>query len=287
MRRIATWLLVAAVVALGVVAAFDALRGEEVVAREPPPPTTTAEIQGLTGQAGPAAAHLREARVAGVLTYADNDCRLSAVSLPDLEPVRAPSFEMCRPLTDSSGLGTVDGDVVWAGLGYGASQVVVSKEVLRRAITRWLSPPGAPRSGPFRAVQAVALGTERVLVLSESTADPAERVLALVENERVIFVQPPWVVQEARFMRPSPLGTYFALFGPDGVRLFDRDAAPLALPAAARDPKAVAWSPDERWAALATEDAVYVFPAEAPYDPMVRVPLGVRDLDWGGLERRS
>jgi hypothetical protein len=288
MRRIATWLLVAAVVALGLVAAFDALRSEEVVARQPPPPTTTtAEIQGLTGQAGPAAARLREAQVAGVLTYADDDCRLSAVSLPDLEPVRAPSFEMCRPLSDSSGLGTVDGDVVWAGLGYGASQVVVSRKTLRREITRWLSPPGAPRSGPFRAVQAVALGTERVLVLAESTADPSERVLVLVEAGRVILVQQPWVVGEVNFMRPSPLGAYFALFGPRGVRLFDRDASPLALPAAARDPKAVAWSPDERWVALATEDAVYVFPAEAPYDPMVRVPLGVRDLDWGGLERRS
>jgi hypothetical protein len=287
MRRIATWLLVAAVVALGVVAAFDALRSEEVTAREPRPQTTTAPIQGLTGQAGPAAARLREARVAGVLTYADDDCRLSAVSLPDLEPVRAPSFEMCRPLTDSSGLGTVDGDVVWAGLGYGAVQVVVSGRMLRREISRWLSPPGAPRSGPFRAVQAVALGPERVIVLAESTADPAERVLVLVENGRVIHVQPPWVVRDARFMRPSPLGAYFALFGPDGVRLFDRNASPLALPAAARDPQAVAWSPNERWTALATEDAVYVFPSEAPYDPMVRVPLGVRDLDWGGLERRS
>ena len=291
MRRFATWLLVAAVVALGVVAAFDALRSEEVVAREPPQPpptTTTTTVQGLTGQAGPAAARLREARVAGVLTYADDDCRLSAVSLPDLEPVRAPSFEMCRPLTGSNGLGTVDGDVVWAGLGYGSVQVVVGKEMLGREISRWLSGPGAERRGPFRAVQAVALGSgQRVIVLAESTADPSERVLVVVEDGRVVHVQPPWVVGEVNFLRPSPLGTYFALLGPDGVRLFDRDASPLALPAAARDPKAVAWSPDERWAALATEDAVYVFPAEAPYDLMVRVPLGVRDLDWGGLERRT
>jgi hypothetical protein len=287
MRRIATWLLVAAVVALGFVAAFDALRSEEVVAREPRPQTTTAAIQALTGDSGPAAARLREARVAGILTYADDDCRLSAVSLPDLEAVRAPSFEMCRPLTDSSGLGTVDGDVVWAGLGYGAVQVVVSRETLGREITRWLAAPDAARRDPYRAVQAVALGPARVLVLAESTADPAERVLVLVENGRVIHVQPPWVVREARFMRPSPLGTYFALFGPDGVRLFDRDAGPLALPAAARDPQAVAWSPDERWTALATEGAVYVFPSEAPYDPMVRVPLAVRDLDWGGADRGS
>jgi hypothetical protein len=287
MRRIATWLLVAAVVALGVVAAFDALRGEEVVVSEPPPTTTTVAIRALTGQAGPAAARLREAEVAGVLTYADDDCRLSAVSLPDLEPVRAPSFEMCRPLSDSSGLGTVDGDVVWAGLGYGAVQVLVSRKVLGREIARRIgSAPGVP-TGPFRAVQAVALGPARVLVLAESTADPAVRVLVLVEYGRVILVQPPWVVREVNFVRPSPLGTYFAVFGPDGVRIFDRDASPLALPAAARDPKAVAWSPDERWAALATEDAVYVFPAEAPYDPMVRVPLGVRDLDWGDVERGS
>jgi hypothetical protein len=287
MRRIATWLLVAAVVALGVVAAYDALRSEEVVAREPAPaPTTTAAIEALTGQAGPAAARLRDARVAGVLTYSDDDCRLSAVSFPDLEPVRAPSFEMCRPLSDSSGLGTVGGDVVWAGLGYGATQVILSGEVLRREIARQVSGPDVP-SGPFRAVQAVALGTDRVLVLAEATADPAVRVVALAEDGRVIFVQPPWVVGEVNFMRPSPLGAYFALFGPDGVRLFDRDASPLALPAAARQPQAVAWSPDERWAALATEDAVYVFPAEAPYDPMVRIPLSVRDLDWGGLERRS
>ena len=286
MRRIATWLLVGAVAALGIAAAVDSLRGDERVVRESRPTPTTATVSGLSGQAGPAAARLREAGVSGVLTYSDDDCRLRAVSLPDLQPVRAPSFEMCRPLTDSSGLGTVDGDVVWAGLGYGSVQVVVSRETLGREISRFAGPTAA-RRGPFRAVQAVALGPERLAVLAASTVDPTVRVLVVVENGRVILVQPRWVVREARFMRPSRLGTYFALFGPDGVRLFDRNAGPLALPAAARDPRAVAWSPDERWTALATENAVYVFPSEAPYDPMVRVPLGVRDLDWGGAERGS
>jgi hypothetical protein len=288
MRRIATWLLVGAVAALGVVAAVDALRGEEAVVRESgPPTTTTAATRGLTGPAGPAAARLRDAGVSGVLTYADDDCRLNAVSLPELDPARAPSFEMCRPLTDSGGLGTNDGDVVWAGLGYGVTQVVVSRETLGQEIARWLSSPEAVESGGYRAVQAVALGADRAVVLAESIDRPDERVLALLEDGRVIYVQPRWVVREARFLRPSPQGAYFALFDPDGVRLFDHDASPLALPAAAREPQTVAWSPDERWAALATEDAVYVFPAEAPYDPMVRVPLRVRDLDWGGAERGS
>lgn len=287
MRRIATWLLVGAVAALGVAAAVDALRGDVEPVREARPPEATTTTPGLTGQAGPAAARLRDARITGVLTYADDDCQLRAVSLPDLEPARAPSFEMCRPLTDSSGHGTVDGDVVWAGLGYGAVQVVVSRETLGREISRWLAGPAAERRGPFRAVQAVGLGPDRLVVLADSTIDPTERVLVLLEHGRVTLVQPRWVVREARFIRPSPLGTYFALFGPDGVRLFDRNAGPLALPAAARDPQAVAWSPDDRWTALATEDAVYVFPSEAPYDPMVRVPLAVHDLDWGGAERGS
>jgi hypothetical protein len=288
MRRIATWLLVGAVAALGVAAAVDVLRGGEAVVRESgPPKTTTDATPGLTGPAGPAVARLRNAGVSGVLTYADDDCRLKAVSLPELDPARAPSFEMCRPLTDSGGLGTNDGDVVWAGLGYGVTQVVVSREALGREIARWLSSPEAVESSGYRAVQAVALGAERAVVLAESIDRPEERVLALLEDGRVIYVQPRWVVREARFLRPSPQGAYFALFDPDGVRLFDRDASPLALPAAAREPQTVAWSPDERWTALATKEAVYVFPSEAPYDPMVRVPLAVRDLDWGGAERGS
>lgn len=277
--RRGTWLLVGAVLALGLVAAVDALRGDEVVVRDTSPPPVTTTVPGLTGQAGPAAARLREAGVSGVLTFADDDCRLRAVSLPDLEPAPAPSFEMCRPLTDSGGLGTDDGDVVWAGLGYGAVQVLLSREELGREIARWLG--GGGEGFGFRAVQAVSLGEERAAVLADSTYRPRERVLVLLEGDRVVALQPRWVVRGARFLRPSAEGTYFALFGPEGVRLFDRDATPLALPAAAREPQAVAWSPDERWAALATRDAVYVFPAQGPHDPMVRVPLAVRDLDWG------
>lgn len=284
MRRIATWLLVGAVAALGVVAAFDALRGSETAVREPRPAPTTTAAPDL---AGPAAARLRDAGVTGVLTYADDECRLSAVTLPDLELAPAPSFEMCRPLPDSGGLGTIDGDVVWAGLGYRTVQVVVSRETLAQQISRWLSGPGPEASLAFRAVQAVDLGDARAAVLAERTGAPGERVLALVEEGRVIHVQPDRVVRRARSLRPSPQGTYFALFGPDGVRLFDRDATPLALPAAARDPQTLAWSPDERWAALATRQALYVFPAEAPYDPMVRVPLAVRDLAWGAAETGS
>ena len=53
----------------------------------------------------PAVRQLREAGVSGVLTYSDDECRLHAVSLPELEPAPAPSFKMCRPATSTGGLG--------------------------------------------------------------------------------------------------------------------------------------------------------------------------------------
>ena len=133
-------------------------------------------VPGLADQPELAIRQLREAGVRGVLTYSDEECKLHAVSLPDLRPVRAPSYEMCRPAMASGGLGTVDGDVVWAGLGYGTFQVVLSKEELGRELTRLLSSPGRHPDLGFRAVQAVALDDERTVVLADSTYVPKDRV---------------------------------------------------------------------------------------------------------------
>src|SRR5207342_3900180 len=95
-------------------------------------PTATAAIQAR--EADLAVSQLREAGVTGTLTYSDEDCRLHAVTLPDLEPAHAPPFEMCEPYTGAGGIGAYDGDVVWSGLGYQTVQVVLSKEELSRAI---------------------------------------------------------------------------------------------------------------------------------------------------------
>jgi hypothetical protein len=281
MRRGITWIVVAGVAALGVAAAVDSLRGDESVTRRGADSLT---VPGLADQPELAIRQLREAGVRGVLTYSDEKCRLHAVSLPELQAVRAPSFEMCRPATTSGGLGAIDGDVVWAGLGYGSFQVVVSEEELGRKIARWLSGSlgvrvSDERSG-FRAVQAVSLGEERSVVLADSTYEPRERVLVVLEGDRVILVQPRWVIRDARFLRPSPTGRSFAALGPEGLMWFDANADPRALPAAVRSPHAVAWSPDERWTALATDTSVYVFPTERPDELVVRIPLAVHDLSW-------
>lgn len=275
MRRTATWLLLGAVAALGVAAVVDALRGdgERVVAE---PSTTT--IPGLADQPELAVRQLREAGVEGVLTYSDEDCRLHAVSLPDLEPVRAPSFEMCRPLTDSGGLGVADGSVVWAGLGLGVIQEVISQEQLSRAIRDEAYDSGAA----FQAVHAVALGGERYIVLAESTDGSEERVVAGFEDEELLFVHPESLVGGARLIRPSPAGEFYALLGSDplGDRVYDRDGRGIGIPAGISGTRSVAWSPDDRWTAVVTEAGIYVFPSERRPQRVVRIPLAVQDLDW-------
>jgi hypothetical protein len=241
---------------------------------EPSTPT----VPGLAEQPELAVRQLREAGVTGVLTYSDEDCRLHAVSLPDLAPVRAPSFRMCRPLTDSGGLGVSEGGVVWAGLGLGVIQEVLPREVLARALEGRID---GCRAG-VRAVQAVSLGDERYVVLAECPGEEENRVVAGFDGTRLLFAHPAWRVGGARLIRPSPAGEFYALLGRDplGDRLYDRDGHGVGVPAGISGPLSVAWSPDDRWTALATPESVYVFPSQRPEGQIVRIPLAVNDLDW-------
>ena len=157
---------------------------------------------GSCGESGTAVRQLREAGVIGVLTYSDEDCRLHAVSLPDLEPVEAPSFEMYRPAVSNGGLGVADGDVVWSGLGYRFAQVLLSREELSRAILG--GPAGA--DGGFRAVQAVSLADARLLVLAESGAALGERVVAVFDGPRARFAHLNWQADDAAGDSPQPAG---------------------------------------------------------------------------------
>jgi hypothetical protein len=272
-RRIATWLLVGALAALGLAAAVDALRDEQEIVR--PEPEATA-IPGLEGDPGEVSTELRHAGVSGVLTYSDEDCRLHAVSLPDLEPARAPSFQMCRPLTDSGGLGVSNGAVVWAGLGLGVIQEVVSRKALSRAIRDRVG------GADYRAVQAVTLGEERYLVLAEPAGGDEQRVVVGFDGERALFVQPGWRVGGTRLIRTSPDGSYYALLGRErlGDQLYDRNGRGIGVPPGITGVQSVAWSPDGRWTALGTESSVFLYPSDRSDPQLLRIPLTVQDLDW-------
>jgi len=278
-RRWWTWLVVAVLVVLGLAAAVDAVRGDGRRSEPRAARATTPPPAALARQSGLAVSQLREAGAAGVLTYADEDCRLHALSLPELEPVRAPSFESCEPHISTGGIGAFDGDIMWSGLGFGTAQVVLSQEELTRAIRRR---PGLIDDARVRAVQAVWLGERRYVVLAETVDSPHERVVVGLEGHRADFALPQWRVRGARIVRPSARGGYYALLGSDslGVEVFTRDGHDVPLPSRVTLPHTIAWSPDDRWTALATRASVYLFRTERPNGLVVRIPLAVQDLDW-------
>jgi hypothetical protein len=271
-----TWLLVVALAGLGLVATVDALVGEGDSPRRAARSATTVPL--LAEQPELAVSQLRQAAVEGVLTYSDEECRLHAVSLPELEPRRAPRIQICEPLTGSAGLGVVKGEVVWAGLGMGVIQVVLSREDLTSELVR--ARPGVRLESGYRAEQAVSLSGGRIAVVAAAVDAPWERVVVLFRAGRFERVA-AGLLGEHDIVRTSPGGRFFAVLQPghDGLRVFTADGDFRPLPPVTQ-PHAVAWSPDDRWTALATAHSVYVYPTERPEELVVRIPLPVRDLDW-------
>ena len=274
MRRSATVIVVAGLAALALAAGIDALRGGR---GEPAPPATVAETEPAV------ASVLDKEGVRGVITYSDEACRLHAVALPALRPARAPAIEMCRPLIGTGGIRAWRGEVVWSGLGYGTVQTVLSRDELGSAIARH------PRAellawqgrGGYDAWQAVPLGGERYAVIVQGRRADWERMIAVFERGRLDALSASGWVGEGDVLRPSPRGRYFAVLHPGepGIRLFTRDGEPLSLPDVT-NPHAIAWSPDERWTALATRWSIYVFPSDQRGATM-RLPVsGVDDLAW-------
>jgi hypothetical protein len=262
MHRLGTGLVVAAVLGVGVAAAVDALPEKESPLRSGSTPLSPGLVQAL-----------QKARVSGLVTYSDRGCRLHARRLPTLRVAKAPTIESCEPHISTAGIGTWKGDVVWSGLGYQTVQVVLS----RRALGQAVRPALGFNSGQFRAHQAVVLGEGRYAVLAESDEREGERFLAIFEGKQLRFI----TVTEAEALRSSPQGAYVALFRVDDalVGVFRRGGGRLPLPALSKA-HAIAWSPDERWTAVATRESVHLFPTENPAGPIIRLPLAVRDLDW-------
>jgi hypothetical protein len=268
-----TALIIVAVLGVGLAAAVDALPDEddEVSTRV----ERAADIEE-------AAAALQQAGMGGVITYSDERCRLHAVRLPRLEPAPAPSIRSCEPHIPTGGIGTWKGDVVWAGFGFGTVQIVLSSELLTKEIRRHPAsrPTLAGQSARvYRAVQAVALADGAYAVLVD--ARRASPLLAIFEGAQLIFLLPPSWVGERDELRASPLGTYFAVMStrPRSFRVFTRNGDSIVLPDE-DDLRAIAWSPDERWTALASRSSVLLFPSAEPGARVIRIPLAVRDLDW-------
>ena len=307
-RRLGTSLVAGAVAVLAVAAIVDALSRGAGGAQPPAAVEPSYAPAGLEDEAE----ELRAAGVRGTLYYLDARCRLAALRLPALarsDVTRLPTCHRARSRRPSELLrscsqrgidifnratpllgerdcvvaakpdGTLTrvraGEVVEV-LRYGDGRVLLSRHDVARAV------------GSARVIRAAWLSGSRVATILDGRK--GEDLIAVFDGRRLVASVEWFPSQSARFF-VSPRRTFFAVATerPDRLFLLDRDARPGALADVARNwfgrtslsgARAIAWSPDERWTALAKGESIYVFTTDNRESRLVRLPITARDLDW-------
>jgi hypothetical protein len=324
MRRGGTVLVVVAVSAIGLAAAWDALRGgdgaESAAPQEPRAATTTQAER-------PAEA---EDELGGTLYYTDETCTLEAVRLPGLRSVDAPNWTECRFALSPDGSqvgaegsgwdphadprrgrvfqsedGTIqvatnagpegepvqgtapawrpDGTLTYFANGairdWPEGRTVVPANRLQMVVTEH---PNAPDAGFIRDLRVLEhhwLDQDRLVaqITAEVRDGPALDLVAIFDEGL------PWAstdfLGEVRDLWASPFGTYYAV-QTDTLGLYDFNGNSLPLPEL-EGSRAVAWSPDERQMAVATDASVFVF-APGQAGEVERLALVANDLAWRG-----
>jgi hypothetical protein len=307
MRRLGTVLVVAAVAGLVIAAAVDALRSGDAGAPRRAVPVDRSEL----------VASLREAAVSGVLTYADTRCRLRAVTLPELLPHPVPALRACRVPPNPSrmlrfGRPGADpqriivarcrgGEVEVGPLGGapfahfpgcapawrpdGTLTTVQDGGVVEAASSRLLLSRGQltdafVRAGWARleyAIDELAWLDVETLVAVVSTGAAGPELLTVLRKGRLAAT--PLIDDDLSALRTSPTGRRAAARGTGRVRLLALDARGrrMALP---RGALGVAWSPDERWTAVATANGIMLLREGGGRPGVIRLPLAATDLVW-------
>lgn len=203
-------------------------------------------------------ATLAELGVSGRLVYSDARCRRRLVELPSGRVDTSPRTIGCGVFNQRGNLGIERGEVAWFAFAEGGVQTVLDRGELRR------------RHGPgARALRAAWLGGTRYAALVWTRRGS---LLVLREGGRVLAELP---APGAAELRSSPLGGFVAVSGGGGLAVYDRDGRPVQVP---RDGTAIAWSPDERFAAVTLPGEIAILPVGGGRE--TRLKLAARDIDW-------
>ena len=316
MRPLATWILVGALLVIGLLAARDALQSEGTAAHAP----VTEEAAKL---AGPPAIpgrselvpELKKLGAHGVLYVTDVTCRRFVLRLPTLvwttrTELAGPDCGFwARPPSDAdSGLAArqVDQDTIEATSGgwshgfTGTSPAFKPDGTLtfvrNGRLREWTGrcPPGAAKV-VFEGLHEVAL-CDRPVVGAPSGV---REVAWLGVGDYAVVTGPDHatsleVVRDGRRerlfnsvgarmggLKASPAGRYVVVRLDGTLTLFRTDGPPAPQPLPASDELArwITWSGDERLAALAAEGSVEVFPSDAARRA-VRIPLAAAAVEW-------
>ena len=185
------------------------------------------------------------AGVTGELVYSEDDCSRHAVRLPDLAG-RDFRTVGCGVFTRRDNLGVKDGAVAWFAYPVPGGTTTLLRNPDVREVA-WLH------------------GRRFAATLADGR-------LTVWEGDELVRV-----AGEGAYagLRSSPSGRWFAAAADGRLAVFERGGLELW----ARPGHAVAWSPDERFAAVAAEEEVAIVTA-AGGEPVARIPLSVADLDW-------
>jgi hypothetical protein len=131
-------------------------------------------------------------------------------------------------------------------------------------------------------VEEVAwMGDERLalIVAMESPGEPDRDVVAIFMRRHLVGVG-AGDSESLSDLRASPQGNFVAVTSPQSFELLTPDGRNAGAPPLT-DVRAIAFSPDERWVAAATDGGVYVFrPGRGEWTE--RFDLDAQDLDWRG-----
>jgi len=289
MRNALTWLVGGGVVLLLVIAMADSIRSRSDASGSPPP--------------APRILH-------GVIVAADAACQTQAFRLPSMAPERSPRRADCNGLVwsqDGSLVARCKGDFTSVttsqGLQFpnvdgcapawredGALSVVLDGNIViarrhgspfiffsRPQLTEALQAARVENGAEWRFAQVSWFGlTSFVAVLEGQAREAAVAVFAHGGLESFLPEQGGRIED----LRASPLGNFgFALIHPEReYMMVSRGGDPIAIPRV-RGAEAIAWSPDERYVALATDDET-VIGRTGTTSVMTTLPFGAHALAW-------
>ncbi len=153
-------------------------------------------------------------------------------------------------------------------------RVVLSQGDLRRALI------SADDSGPLVLKDLEWLSDSRlVAVVGHAGISGYREHLSVLDGGRVVGTLHSEFGEGMR-VEASPQGNFFtAWYGDSLVTIRDREGDLIAFPPVARV-RALTWSPDERWTAVATEHSVFVFRTNTGEARVRRLPIVASDLAW-------
>lgn len=201
---------------------------------------------------------LAELGVSGRLVYSDARCRRHALELPSGRLASTQRTLGCSVFSQAGNLGIERGEVAWFAF-LGGTTTLLSRERLDELF-----------GGGSRALRAAWLGDLRYVALVRT---PDRTLVALLERDRVLarLPAPPRPFD----LRSSARGGYFAVAGSGGLAVYDREGRSQEVPSGGR---AIAWSPDERFAAVALSEQIAVVALDGGRETRLR--LAARDIDW-------